>query len=104
MFHMIYKVCFRRYFILKLIFYKLLTCFVTPKLKTQIVHYMENDFEEEYFSANEFQNQSDEEYFSANEDQAISMANELRDYSDVYYYFREYPTAVLLVRMPSGQI
>src|SRR5947207_13857534 len=32
------------------------------------------------------------------------MANELRDYSDVYDYFREYPTAALLVRMPSGQI
>ena len=67
---------------------------------------MENDFEEEYFSANEFQDQSDDEYFSANEEDslAISVANGLRDYSDVEYYFREYPTAVLQVRMPSGQI
>src|SRR5690348_4605376 len=62
---------------------------------------------DEYFSANEVQDQSEEEYFSANEEEdflANRVANELRDYGDLESYFEEYPTAVLLVRMPSGQI
>jgi DNA polymerase elongation subunit (family B) len=59
--------------------------------------------EEEYFSAND---QSEEEYFSINDqsEDEYFVVNGLRNYSDLEDYFEEYPTAVLLARMPSGQI
>jgi DNA polymerase type B, organellar and viral len=59
--------------------------------------------DEEYFSAND---QSEEEYFSADEENfpVNRDANEVRDYSDLARFFKEYPTAVLQVRMPSGRI